>query len=244
LLPHNIPKICLQFQTLRNIPPHLHNLNITNFTNFNNITNITMSTYLIHGFRWPRPLIRIHILLQNLDDAAAEWLMAPATTAALTTNFRTLHGDAMKHLPNLKFIEQYDPLDESSDMRSQPYAYVADVVHEVKLGIDIDDVRGKGVSNESWGAIVDLRDAIAPGEKVAWFVVVCGDTERYVPPTAKVMGSSGAYYRSQHENSHTNWRGTSHGHSHESEAFGGVDEVCTFSVVGQSLRLRVIEEEV
>jgi len=30
---------------------------------------------------------------------------------------------------------------------------------------------------------VDLRDSIAPGEKVAWWVVVCGDTERFVPAT-------------------------------------------------------------
>lgn len=172
-----------------------------------------MPTYLIHGFRWPRPLIRIHIILQNLDDAAAEWLMAPATTTALLDNFHTLHGDAMKHLQNLKFIEQYDPSDETSDAKSQPYAYVADVVHEVKLGIEIDDVRGKGVSNESWGAIVDLRDAIAPGEKVAWFVVVCGDTERWVPPTVKVLENSGAYYRSIHE------------HSHGTDAVVGAEEV-------------------
>lgn len=34
-----------------------------------------MPTYLMHGFRWSRPLIRIHIILQNLDDAAAEWVV-------------------------------------------------------------------------------------------------------------------------------------------------------------------------
>jgi hypothetical protein len=159
-----------------------------------------MPTYLIHGFRWPRPLIRIHIILQNLDDAAAEWLMAPSTTAALISNFRKLHPDTMQHLPDLRFIEQYDPRDESSaDAKSQPFAYVADVVHEVQLGVEIDDVRGKGVSNEAWGAIVDLRDAIAPGEKVAWFVVVCGDTERWVPPTVKVLENSSSYYRGQQE---------------------------------------------
>src|ERR1700760_2309120 len=158
-----------------------------------------MPTYLIHGFRWPRPLIRIHIILQNIDDAAAEWLMAPATTNSLVENFRKLHGETMAHLPDLRFIEQYDPSDESADAKSQPYAYVADVVHEVRLGVEVDDIRGKGVSNETWGAIVDLRDAIAPGEKVAWFVVVCGDIERWVPPTVKLLENSGAYYRGQHD---------------------------------------------
>jgi hypothetical protein len=140
-----------------------------------------MPTYLVHGFRWPRPLIRIHIILQNIDDAAADWLMSPSTTTALLTNFATLHPTCMTSLPNLHFIEQFDPTDEST--KSQPFAYVCDVVHEVKLGVEVDDVRGKGVSNEAWGAMVDLRDSIAPGEKVAWWVVVCGDAERFVPPT-------------------------------------------------------------
>ncbi|KAF2835633.1 hypothetical protein M501DRAFT_914472, partial [Patellaria atrata CBS 101060] len=139
-----------------------------------------MPTYLLHGFRWPRHLIRIHIILQKLDDAAAEWLMAPATTAAMTENFEELYPDLMTALPDLRFIEQYDIRETSS--KSQPYAYVADMCHEVDLGIDIDEVRGKGVSNDAWAALMELRDKIAPGEKVAWFVVVCGDTERFAPP--------------------------------------------------------------
>lgn len=141
-----------------------------------------MPTYLLHGFRWPRPLIRIHIILQNLDDAAAEWLMAPPTTSALLLNFRQLYPHLMSSLSHLRFIEQYDPLDETSDSKSQPFAYVADVVQEVKLGVDVDEVRGRGVGNEAWAALMELRDCVAPGEKVAWFVVVCGDTERWVPP--------------------------------------------------------------
>jgi hypothetical protein len=153
-----------------------------------------MPTYLLHGFRWPRPLVRIHIILQNLDDAAAEWLMAPPTTRCLLENFTVLHPQIMTALPNLKFIEQHDPLDESAANKSQPFAYVADVVHEVQLGLEIDEVRGKGVSNERWAAMMDLRDAIAPGEKVAWFVVVCGDTERAFPPTVQMLENSGMYY--------------------------------------------------
>jgi len=140
-----------------------------------------MPTYLIHGFRWPRPLIRIHIILQNLDDAAAEWLLAPDTTATLLDNFTELYPDIMDNLQQLRFIEQYDPDDESPGAGSQPYAYVADIVHEIKLSLDIDDVRGKGVSNEQWGSILELRDKLAPEEKVGWYVVSCGDEERYAP---------------------------------------------------------------
>jgi hypothetical protein len=105
-------------------------------------------------------------------------------------NFKTLYPQLMDHLPKLRFIEQYDPQDESADSKSQPYAYVADIVHEVKLGVEVDDVRGKGVSNEAWGSMVELRDKIAPGEKVAWYVVVCGDIERWAPPTMTLLGGS------------------------------------------------------
>ncbi|KAF1981187.1 hypothetical protein K402DRAFT_408621 [Aulographum hederae CBS 113979] len=146
-----------------------------------------MPTYLCHGFRWPRPLIRIHIILQNLDDAAAEWLMAPATRQTLLANFKTLYPAILPSLPNLNFIEQYDPKDLRAESKSQPHAYVCDVVEEVKLGLDVDEVRGKGVRNEQWSALVELRDKIAPGEKVAWFVVVCGDTDRWAPPTVGLL---------------------------------------------------------
>jgi hypothetical protein len=146
-----------------------------------------MPTWLVHGFRWPRPLIRIHIILQNLDDAAAEWLIAPATTAALLENFRHLYREQMQSLPSLRFIEQYDPNDLTTT--GQPYAYVCDQVHEVQLGVDIDEVRGKGIANDAWASLADLRDKIAPGEKIGWFVVVNGDVERWVPPVRDTDGS-------------------------------------------------------
>ncbi|KJX92380.1 hypothetical protein TI39_contig5859g00007 [Zymoseptoria brevis] len=135
-----------------------------------------MPVYLLHGFRWPRPLIRIHIILQNLDDAAAEWLVAPGTTETMLENFHETFPDTMKHLPNLRFVEQYDPNDMSS--LSQPYAYVADIVEEVKLGLDVDEVRGKEVSDEQTKALAAVRDKLAPEVPVGWYVVVCGDEER------------------------------------------------------------------
>ncbi|KAL1310795.1 hypothetical protein AAFC00_001038 [Neodothiora populina] len=146
-----------------------------------------MPTYVLHGFRWPRPLIRIHIILQNLDDAAAEWICSPTTTQALLSNFRELFPESMPYLPGLRLIEQYDPNDLSAASLSQPYAYVADVVEEVKLGVDLDDVRGRGVSNDQWGALMEIRDRLAPDEKVGWFVVVCGDEERWAPPTNELI---------------------------------------------------------
>jgi hypothetical protein len=142
-----------------------------------------MPTYLLHGFRWPRPLIRIHIILQNLDDAAAEWLVAPDTTRALLRNFNELYPDMMSGLPGLRFVEQYDPNDLSSAAASQPFAYVADTVEEVKLGIALEEVTTRGISNEQWNAMCELRDKLTPEENIGWYMVVCGDEERWAPPT-------------------------------------------------------------
>lgn len=137
-----------------------------------------MPVYLLHGFRWPRPAIRIHIILQNLDDAAAEWISSPLTSSTLLTSFRTLHPTIMAQLPHLQLIEQYDPLDESAAATSQPYAFVADRVEVCGLSRDVGEVMGKGVGAEAWGALVELRDRLAGGEKVGWWVVYCGDEER------------------------------------------------------------------
>lgn len=49
-----------------------------------------MPTYLLHGFRWHRRSIRYHIILNNLDDAAPEWIIAPATSITLLNSFYTL----------------------------------------------------------------------------------------------------------------------------------------------------------
>jgi hypothetical protein len=50
-----------------------------------------MPTYLVHGFRWARGAIRIHIALYDLDDAAAEWIVAPASAITLLNSFYTLY---------------------------------------------------------------------------------------------------------------------------------------------------------
>jgi hypothetical protein len=147
-----------------------------------------MPTYLLHGFRWSRPSIRIHIILQNLDDAAADWIVAPNTQRTLCHNFHKLFPDSMQHLPNLRFIEQYDPEDLTSGSE-QPYAYVADVVQEIRLGIDVDDVRSHSIPTAQWSALVDLRDRLAADEKIGWYIVVCGDEERWAPASDGSVGS-------------------------------------------------------
>lgn len=173
-----------------------------------------MPVYLLHGFRWPRALIRIHIILQNIEDAAAEWLVAPATTQALLDNFNEEYPECMEHLPNLRFVEQYDPSDTSSEARSQPYAYVADVCEEISLSVDVDEIRGKGVPSDQWAMIMELRDKLAPGENVAWYVVVCGDEDRWAPgitgssTSAQAESSAGPVSREESDNDKSSEQGS------------------------------------
>lgn len=108
-------------------------------------------------------------------------------------HFHETFPDLMHSLPDLRFFEQHDPHDLTH--KSQPYAYVADKWEEVKLGVDVDEVREQGVAPEQWSALLGLRDKLCEGQKVGWFVVVCGDEERLVeepevPQTPKMGPSS------------------------------------------------------
>ena len=140
---------------------------------------LAMPVYLIHGFRWPRSAVRVHIILNNIDDAAAEYIVSPATSAALLDNFHTLYPELMSSLPTLRFIEQYDPDDIVCS--SQPFAFVADKVEVCQLSLDIGEVMGQGVAAEGWGALMELRDILAPQEKIGWWIVYNGDEQRPVP---------------------------------------------------------------
>ena len=104
--------------------------------------------------------------------------MSPSTTTALVTNFCTIYPNLMPALPNLRFIEQYNPADTSANATSQPFAFVTDKVERSELSIDVGDVMAQGVGAAGWDALADLRDQIAPGEKIGWFVVYNGDEER------------------------------------------------------------------
>jgi len=118
--------------------------------------------------------------------------MAPPTSRALLQNLTELYPTVMPSLPSLRFVEQYDPTDESVEAKSQPYAYVADKVHEVRLGEDVSEMMGRGIKPEAWDAMVELRDKLAPKERLSWFVVVCGDVERWAPPKTTLTSLSTA----------------------------------------------------
>ena len=137
-----------------------------------------MPVFLVHGFRWPRIKIRHQVILQNIDDASPEYIMSPASSTAIITQLQTQFPTIMAALPHLRFIEQYDPADTSFSAQSQPYAYVTDKVAEHELSITIEDTMAQGLPPASWEAMAELRDNIAPGANIGWFVVYNGDPER------------------------------------------------------------------
>lgn len=157
-----------------------------------------MPVYMLHGFRWPRggfTGIRVYIVLHNLEEAAAEYLQQPLTTELLLESLKRIHPDLMPRLPELRFIEQYDPADETSNTVSHPFAYVGAKVLTISdgesmppgvgPGANIEDAveQGSGLSDDAMQALETLRDRLAPGEKIGWFMVYNGDPDRWYPPS-------------------------------------------------------------
>ena len=84
----------------------------------------------------------------------------------------------MAKLPSLRFIEPYDPTDETLAATTQPYCFVADLVEKSEAYIDVTTMMNKGVKAAQWDALADLRDHVAPGETIGWFAIHNGDEER------------------------------------------------------------------
>jgi hypothetical protein len=152
-----------------------------------------MPVYKIHGFPWPRagiPSVRVFIVLENLDDASAEYIQNKRTSSLILGAIYKNHPTAAQHLPNLQLIEQYDPLDMTDAAVSQPHAFVADNVTILPdtarpvrgLSMEIDQrFLDDAISSEAHATLAEIRDAIAPGQKIGWWIVYNGDPERYYP---------------------------------------------------------------
>ncbi|KAE8354993.1 hypothetical protein BDV28DRAFT_63670 [Aspergillus coremiiformis] len=149
-----------------------------------------MPVYMLYGFRWPRAGftgIRVYIVLHNLEDATAEYLQQPVTTQLLAESFAKTDSGIVSRLPDLRFIEQYDPDDVSDEAVSKPYAYVAAKVITMPesgaLSWDAEElVKDSGLDQDAVQALTELRDKYADGEKIGWWIVYNGDPERWFPP--------------------------------------------------------------
>lgn len=137
-----------------------------------------MPLFLIHGFRWSRKDIRIFIILNNLADASADYIMSPLsrTPQLLLHTLRRKYPHLLTHLPDLAFIEQHDP--EDLHTGAQPYAFVADRVVRTDLSVDLGECMSQSLGVNAWDAMADLRDELAGEEKVGWWAVWNGDVDR------------------------------------------------------------------
>ncbi|KAK4231321.1 hypothetical protein QBC38DRAFT_245050 [Podospora fimiseda] len=140
-----------------------------------------MPTYLARAFRWHRQSIIIHCIVQNLDDCSPNWISSPSASACILQSFSSLYNFPPPATTTAPFtlVEEYDPCDLSSD--SAPYAYVADHVVKIDLSCDVADEIKKYDDGKQEGLLEKLRDEIEKGEKVKWYVIVCGDEERGWP---------------------------------------------------------------
>ncbi|KAF9890326.1 hypothetical protein FE257_005992 [Aspergillus nanangensis] len=153
-----------------------------------------MPVYMLYGFRWPRAGftgIRVYIVLNNLEDATAEYLQQPLTHQLVLGSLKKNEPGIVSRIPDLRFIEQYDPDDVSSEAAvSKPFAYVAGKVITMpdagaagSLGLDAEElVKKSGLDQDATDALTEFRDKYAAGEKIGWWIVYNGDPERYFPP--------------------------------------------------------------
>jgi hypothetical protein len=147
-----------------------------------------MPTYLCHGFRWQRQSIRIFVGLHDLMDAAPDWILAPATSAAILTHLRKLYpfipeeeSEALtptaevsedaaaataKTHPRTLVERQPSPVrlleeydPEETQLAMRPHAYVADYVVRVDLGVSVAEEMARYDEAKR-------KEAAAEGEKV------------------------------------------------------------------------------
>lgn len=158
-----------------------------------------MAVYILYGFQWHRaagpkaPGIRIYIILNNVLEAAAEYLQQPDSNRAIINSFKNIEPDISTHLPDLQLIERYDPEDTSSAAVSQPYAFVAGRVLELsenshqsskpELSLSMKEMAEKdgGLPPGGEESLKKLRDNLNPDGEIGWWIVYNGDPERDFP---------------------------------------------------------------
>ncbi|KAL9599404.1 MAG: hypothetical protein Q9219_003841 [cf. Caloplaca sp. 3 TL-2023] len=134
-----------------------------------------MSVFLVHGFGWARNDVRVFVVLKEVDDAAPNNLMSGESEEAMNEVFRKLYPGPMADLFPLRFIEPLNPNNEKFKYPSEPYVFVSDVVVQSEDFIDVTQAMSISIRPAQWEALAELRDQIAPKQKIGWYVVHNGD---------------------------------------------------------------------
>ena len=134
----------------------------------------TMPLYLLYGFKWPRPAIRAHVFLQDLDDASPDQLqgkripislllfqchshankdvVVPLCQMVMVNNLLELHEDLAPHLQNLELIEQNNCLIMGGDL-CKMWAFVAAKVIPFEGHGEVPEPLSEQVSAETTEAV-------------------------------------------------------------------------------------------
>lgn len=89
-----------------------------------------MPTYLCHGFRWTRRLIRIFVILEDLEDAAPDWIVGRDSSAVILERINTKFNYLPQRLPHQPCEEQSKQ--HSEHLEEQPPPEQADkrILHQ------------------------------------------------------------------------------------------------------------------
>lgn len=89
-----------------------------------------MPTYLCHGFRWYRKNIRIFVMVNDLEDAAPDWIISPDSSSSILNVFLDLY----EFLPELD--SESEPATSSAPAAPAPDS---DGNHKLKADISVDE---------------------------------------------------------------------------------------------------------
>lgn len=148
-----------------------------------------MPTYLCHGFRWDRQNIRVHVVLENLDDAAPEWTIRQGSAKALIESFYKLYN----FLPACTF----PPNVSGNTAPPQPY-YVS---RSLDPGKDDDDAASYQTSHSSGSRSRSRSVTGLNQQQPSSYLVDRGEQD---PSASRKDGSSSGRRRSKSEISRNN----------------------------------------
>ncbi|PNP52851.1 hypothetical protein THARTR1_06692 [Trichoderma harzianum] len=89
-----------------------------------------MPTYLCHGFRWTRRLIRIWVIMQDLDDAAPDWITGRTTSAVILERFATKFDYLPQRPPSQQQQQQQQPEQNSEPQQEEAKQGEKKIAHQ------------------------------------------------------------------------------------------------------------------
>ena len=111
-----------------------------------------MPTYLCHGFRWHRRSIRVFVVVQNIDDAAPEWVIATHSSPAILESFYSLF-DFLPQMPEGPSKSKAQPSRKKEKLPALPAAADEFALPPPTVPPEEDDVL-----QNSWSAVKLLEE--------------------------------------------------------------------------------------